>query len=81
MTDVSTSAAQPVFPRIKEPAPYFEARTTHGVRKLTDYAGKWLVLFSHPADFTPVPHRIHCICPGLPRFPEAQLRPSGTIDR
>ncbi|MFN3543689.1 MAG: peroxiredoxin [Thiobacillus sp.] len=31
-----------------------EARTTHGVRKLSDYEGKWLVLFSHPADFTPV---------------------------
>jgi len=42
------------MPRINEPAPAFEARTTHGVRKLEDYSGKWLVLFSHPADFTPV---------------------------
>ena len=42
------------FPRINERAPEFEARTTHGVRKLDDYQGKWLVLFSHPADFTPV---------------------------
>lgn len=42
------------MPRINEPAPDFEARTTHGVRKLEDYRGKWLVLFSHPADFTPV---------------------------
>ncbi|MCB1802780.1 MAG: peroxiredoxin [Gammaproteobacteria bacterium] len=42
------------MPRINEPAPAFEARTTHGVRKLEDYRGKWLVLFSHPADFTPV---------------------------
>ena len=40
--------------RINEPAPYFEAVTTHGVKKLTDYKGKWLILFSHPADFTPV---------------------------
>lgn len=42
------------FPRINERAPEFEARTTHGVRKLSDYEGRWLVLFSHPADFTPV---------------------------
>lgn len=42
------------FPKLNEPAPYFEAPTTHGVKKLSDYNGKWLVLFSHPADFTPV---------------------------
>lgn len=42
------------FPRINERAPEFEARTTHGVKKLSDYEGRWLVLFSHPADFTPV---------------------------
>jgi len=42
------------MPRIGEPAPPFEAVTTHGVLKLSDYKGKWLVLFSHPADFTPV---------------------------
>ncbi len=42
------------LPRINERAPEFEARTTHGVKKLSDYEGKWLVLFSHPADFTPV---------------------------
>lgn len=42
------------MPRINEPAPAFEARTTHGVKSLEDYKGKWLVLFSHPADFTPV---------------------------
>ena len=42
------------MPRLNEPAPAFEARTTHGVKKLEDYRGKWLVLFSHPADFTPV---------------------------
>ena len=43
-----------VMPRLNEPAPAFEARTTHGMKKLSDYKGKWLVLFSHPADFTPV---------------------------
>jgi peroxiredoxin (alkyl hydroperoxide reductase subunit C) len=42
------------LPRLNEPAPNFEANTTHGVRKLSDYHGKWLILFSHPADFTPV---------------------------
>lgn len=42
------------LPRLNEPAPYFEAKTTHGVKSLDDYKGKYLVLFSHPADFTPV---------------------------
>lgn len=42
------------MPRLNEPAPNFEAKTTHGMKKLSDYKGKWLVLFSHPADFTPV---------------------------
>ena len=42
------------LPRINEPAPHFEAVTTHGVKKLEDYRGRWLILFSHPADFTPV---------------------------
>ncbi len=42
------------LPRINEPAPDFRATTTHGERKLIDYEGKWLILFSHPADFTPV---------------------------
>ena len=45
---------QPAMPRINEPAPDFEAKTTHGVKKLSDYKGRWLILFSHPADFTPV---------------------------
>lgn len=42
------------LPRLNEPAPAFESNTTHGVKKLDDYKGRWLVLFSHPADFTPV---------------------------
>lgn len=46
--------AQRSMPRINEPAPDFSANTTHGPKKLSDYKGRWLVLFSHPADFTPV---------------------------
>lgn len=42
------------LPRINDDAPQFEAKSTHGLIKLSDYAGKWVVLFSHPADFTPV---------------------------
>ena len=44
----------PAMPRLNQAAPAFEAPTTHGTKKLEDYRGKWLVLFSHPADFTPV---------------------------
>lgn len=44
----------PVMPRLNEPAPAFDAPTTQGRKTLEDYRGKWLVLFSHPADFTPV---------------------------
>ena len=42
------------FPRVGEVAPSFEAVTTHGTLRLEDFKGSWLVLFSHPADFTPV---------------------------
>lgn len=42
------------LPRLNEPAPQFTATGTHGPIKLSDFKGKWVVLFSHPADFTPV---------------------------
>jgi peroxiredoxin (alkyl hydroperoxide reductase subunit C) len=42
------------MPIIGEPAPDFEALTTNGTIKLSDLKGKWVVMFSHPADFTPV---------------------------
>ena len=42
------------MPRLGEKAPEFEAPTTHGVLKLSDFKGSWLIIFSHPADFTPV---------------------------
>lgn len=42
------------LPQLNKAAPNFDAKTTHGQKSLADYKGKWLVLFSHPADFTPV---------------------------
>ena len=42
------------FPQLNKPAPDFKSKTTHGEKSLADYKGRWLVLFSHPADFTPV---------------------------
>ena len=42
------------MPVLGEPAPDFSAETTQGPLKLSDLKGKWVVLFSHPADFTPV---------------------------
>ena len=40
--------------KIGQIAPDFKANTTFGEIGLNDYKGKWLVLFSHPGDFTPV---------------------------
>lgn len=42
------------LPNLGEKAPNFKANTTFGPIELSDYAGKWVVLFSHPGDFTPV---------------------------
>jgi len=39
---------------IDRPVPRFVARTTHGTLSLDDFSGRWLILFAHPADFTPV---------------------------
>ena len=54
-TEVVTIAV-PRIPRINDPAPDFEAKSTQGLIRLSDYTskGKWVILFSHPADFTPV---------------------------
>lgn len=42
------------LPQIGYRAPQFTAVTTFGEMKLSDFEGKWVVMFSHPGDFTPV---------------------------
>ena len=51
MTDTPATGS---IPTINSPAPDFEANSTHGPISLGKYTGKWVVLFSHPYDFTPV---------------------------
>ncbi len=53
MTETPAPAVS--MPRIGDPAPTFTANTTQGVINFPgDYAGRWVIFFSHPADFTPV---------------------------
>lgn len=52
---METTAAVNPMPRIGDKAPAFTAKTTQGdINFPADYAGNWVILFSHPADFTPV---------------------------
>lgn len=44
----------PGIPRIGQSAPDFKAKSSMGPVTLSQYRGKWVMLFSHPADFTPV---------------------------
>jgi len=49
--------------KIGQMAPDFEAISTNGKISLSDYKGKWVVLFSHPRRFYPSLHnRVHSFC-------------------
>ncbi|MFW5967851.1 MAG: peroxiredoxin [Persicimonas sp.] len=59
MTDEQTNEAntgqQRPMLQLEAPAPDFEAETTHGTIRLSEWnKDKWIILFSHPSDFTPV---------------------------
>jgi len=54
MEEASLNTAARRGLRIGDVAPSFCARSTMGQVKLSDCRGRWLILFSHPADFTPV---------------------------
>ena len=52
MTETTEYAVS--LPLIGDPAPDFDVETTLGQLALSGLIGRWVVLFSHPADFTPV---------------------------
>ncbi|MCF6136570.1 peroxiredoxin [Pseudalkalibacillus berkeleyi] len=54
MVDLKEETEQTTLPRLGSTAPDFSAKSSQGPIKLSGYRGKWVVMFSHPADFTPV---------------------------
>jgi peroxiredoxin (alkyl hydroperoxide reductase subunit C) len=54
MNEANENPPRPAGLRIGDRAPDFEARSTIGPVRLSTFRGRWLILFSHPADFTPV---------------------------
>ncbi len=52
---METNEVRSGIPLLGEKMPSIEVQTTHGMKKIPEeYKGKWIVLFSHPGDFTPV---------------------------
>lgn len=69
------------LPRIGDDAPAFQAVTTQGdIRFPDDFSGKWVIFFSHPADFTPVSTSEFMTFAHIePELTEIVLRPTVTI--
>ena len=69
MENTVTTGDRPL--RIGDLAPNFRARTTQGEVSLDQFRGKWVVFFSHPADFTPVcTSEFVALAKAAPRFAE-----------
>lgn len=54
MTTAEPLAGRTPALRMGDKAPDFEARTTRGALRFSSLQGRWVLFFSHPADFTPV---------------------------